>query len=257
MLCPISEIEFSNNSNVKIENKGIFKRVIFTIFGEINFSRKRFYSSTTNKIYYPLDQSLKLQQGKYSYRLQDWIGLGASYQDFRSSIELLNRIFSYNLQGMQAERIASKSSIEVDNFYYESEAKNIRGEGKYLAVGFDDKGVPIKASEIDREQESKAIRLGKGQKRGIKKHCTVSVYYSFNIKKRKPEDIISSLFREQKSENPKNKTTDNSKWARNKHIRVFLSGKESAINYGFDNILKRKKEVDSKIIVLIDGDRGL
>ncbi len=256
LLCPISEYAFSNKSTVKIENKGVFKRLIFTVFGEISFSRKKFYSSTTNKIYYPLDQSLQLHQGKYSYRLHDWIGLGASDQDFRSSIELLNRIFSYNLQGMQSERIAFNSSIEVDNFYNESISKNKNEEGKCFAVGFDDKGIPIKSSEIDIEHDSKAVRLGKGQKRGVKKHCTVSVGYSFNIRIRSPEDITNSLFREQKLE----KTTtnkENNNWAQNKHIRGFLSGKDTAINYGFNDILKRKKDSESKIVVLIDGDKGL
>ena len=128
-----------------MENKGILKRVIFTIFGEISFNRKKNYSSETKKTYYPLDNLLKLQQSKYSYRLQDWIGLGASDQDFRSSVQLLNRIFSYDFTAMQSERIAGNSSIEVDNFYDKLEPKNGKKEGEYFAIGFDDKGIPIKS----------------------------------------------------------------------------------------------------------------
>ena len=257
LLTSISEDEFKkNNDNGKIDNKGLKKRVIFTIFGLITFYRTKFYIPTTKNIYYPLDNRLELQAGKFSYRIQDWVGLGASDQDFRSSVSLLNRIFSYDLEGMQAERIVDKSSAEVDNFYEQAEFEE-KKEGGIFAVGFDDKGVPIKASDIEREKDSKIVRLGKGQKRGVKKHCTVSVGYSFDAKIRTPEDITDSLFREGKVEKPENKTTENSKWAQNKHIRGFLSGKETAINYGFDNILDRKKDKNAKIVVLVDGDRGL
>ena len=252
-----SESEFKGRkAKVKIDNKGLKKRVVFTIFGQVSFYRTKFHVPATRKTYYPLDNSLELQTGKFSYRIQDWVGFGASDQDFRSSVSLLNRIFLYDLKGMQAERIADKSSSEVDNFYDHCEFAE-KKEGEIFAVGFDDKGVPIKASDVDREQDSKAVRLGKGQKRGVKKHCTVSVGYSFNAKERTPQDIADNLFRDTKSEKAENKTTENSKWAQNKHIRGFLSGKETAINYGFDNILKRMKDRNAKIVVLIDGDRGL
>jgi len=100
--------------------------------------------------------------------------------------------------------------------------------------------------------------LGKGQKRGVKKHCTVSVGYSFDAKKRTPQKINESLFREQKKGNMDTaEPASNNKWAQNKHIRGFLSAKEVAINYGFDDILKRRQEEDAKIVILIDGDRGL
>ncbi len=257
LLLPISETEFrENNSHKKIASKGIKKRTIFTIFGLISFERTKFYLKAEKKIYYPLDRLLKLQSGKFSYRIQDWVSFGASDQDFRSSVSLLNRIFSYDLSGMQSERIASISSRKVDDFYEYAKFEE-KTEGQIFAVGFDDKGVPIKGSDINREQDSKAVRLGKGQKKGVKKNCTVSVGYSFDAKKRTAADIVDNLFREVKLEKSDDKTTENSKWAQNKHIRGFMSGKEDAINYGFDNILDRKKEKDAKIVVLIDGDRGL
>ena len=257
MLLPVAETEFrENNSDKKIKNKGIQKRNLFTIFGLISFERTKFHIQTEKYIYFPVDRLLKLQAGKFSYRLQDWVSFGASDQDFRSSVSLLNRIFSYDLSGMQAERLTNISSQEVDNFYEQAEFKE-KKEGEFFAVGFDDKGVPIKASDIDRTQDSTAVRLGKGQKKGVKKHCTVSVGYSFDEKVRTAQDITDNLFREVKSEKPKDKTTENSKWAQNKHIRGFMSGKKDAVNYGFENILDRKKEKDAKIVVLIDGDRNL
>ena len=35
---------------------------------------------------------------------------------------------------------------------------------KYLAAGFDDKGIPILPEEVNRKADSSGVRLGKGQK---------------------------------------------------------------------------------------------
>jgi len=40
---------------------------------------------------------------EYSYNLQDWISLSATDTDFRSSVELINRILGYEIKEMQAE----------------------------------------------------------------------------------------------------------------------------------------------------------
>ena len=50
LLRPMSEGQFKgNNYTVKIDNKGLRKRVIFTIFGLITFYRSKFYIPATKK----------------------------------------------------------------------------------------------------------------------------------------------------------------------------------------------------------------
>lgn len=198
---------------------------------------------------------------KYSYKLQDWIGYGATETDFRSSVELLNRIFDHNFSEMQAQRIANNLSADVEEFYDNATFPNKEEDGEYFAAGFDDKGIPILPSEVNREVDSSGERLGKGQKNGVKKSSTVSVTYSFNPLVRTPEAVISSLFEKQKGEKKDEKkeqaSPESSRNTKNKHIRAFISDKKKTMEYGFDNIVKRSGEANKKIVVLIDGDRGL
>ena len=208
------------------------------------------------RVIFPLDNELGMPQGKYSYKLQDWIGYGATDTDFRSSVKLLNRVLGQTFSEMQSQRITNDLSAEVEEFYDGAILPDKKEEGEYFAAGFDDKGIPILPSEVNREVDSSGERLGKGQKNGVKKSSTVSVTYSFDPFVRTPGKVISNLFDKHKEEKKEKKPQESARDTQNKHIRAFLSDKDRAIEYGFDNILKRGGEAP-KIVALIDGDRGL
>jgi len=197
-----------------------------------------------------------MPQGKHSYKLQDWIGYGATDTDFRSSVKLLNRILGQKFSEMQSQRITNNLSAEVEEFYEDAILPDKKEEGEYFAAGFDDKGIPILPSEVNREADSSGERLGKGQKNGVKKSSTVSVTYSFDSFVRTPEKVITNLFDKPKHEKKEREVQAPANDTQNKHIRAFLSDKDKSIEYGFDNILKRGGKAP-KIVALIDGDRGL
>ena len=148
----------------------MFKRTYFSIFGSIEFMRKKYYVTQGKQIEYPLDKFLCLPDGKYSYLLQNWIGNNATDTDFRASVELLNRILGQKFSEMQSERISNKLSSSVEKFYQQKERKlapkkdkkhtsieyrkpsepeeqegikAVQQEGTYFAAGFDDKGIAI------------------------------------------------------------------------------------------------------------------
>lgn len=200
-----------------------------------------------------------MPKSKYSYNLQDWIGYNASETDFRSSVKLINRIMGHNFSEMQAQRITNKLSEPVEEFYEKEEfsEQDNNEEGEYFAAGFDDKGIPILPSEVNREVDSSGERLGKGQKNGVKKSSTVSVTYSFAPFVRTPETVIKSLFDKNKNKDENKKPDNENKFTKNKHLRAFISDKKKAMEYGFENIIKRCGKTNKKIVVLIDGDRGL
>lgn len=259
----------------------MFKRTYFSIFGSIEFMRKKYYVTQDKQIEYPLDKSLCLPDGKYSYLLQNWIGNNATDTDFRASVELINRILGQNFSEMQSERISNKLSNSVEKFYQQKERnpaskkdkkrtsieyrktseqegiKVVQQEGAYFAAGFDDKGIAILPSEMNREAESTGVRLGKGEKKGITKSSTVSVTYSFDPFIRSAEDVVSNLFKETTTYKKIIEPSESKKTTENKHIRAFISDKAKAINYGLDNALKRGCYKKKPIVLLIDGDRGL
>ena len=252
-----SEKIMKGEQGVRYRNKGLFSRTYFSIFGPIRFQRNKVYIEEERKIIYPADKVLGMPKEEYSYNLQDWIGYSTTDTDFRSSVELINRILGHNILEMQAERISNKLSEEVEVFYEEG-AILPQEEGSFFAAGFDDKGVPILPAEVNREIDSSGVRLGKGQKKGVKKSSTVSVTYSFDPNIRKAEDVIASLFKEKDHVTTKNDASLEPKaQAKNKHIRAFLSDKKKAMDYGFENIQKRSADETKNIVVLIDGDRGL
>ena len=156
------------NKKKLFQNKGLVMRTYYSIFGKISFTRNKYYEKGKKQIFYPVDKALQLPKGLYSYVLQDWIGFDATEKDYRSSVELINRILKQNISGMQAERISNELSEEVENFYEES-ANILTTERCYFAAGFDDKGIPILPSEVNRAVDSSGVRLGKGQKNGVKK----------------------------------------------------------------------------------------
>lgn len=243
-----------DRANMKLKNCGLKKRTVITIFGKIKITRNKFYDREKQQVVYPFDAENKILPGKFSCTLQDWIGKTATENTFNESVSQINKILNLDLKAMQSERISEQLTKKVELFYNQKEYST-QIEGEYFAIAFDDKGVPIRAGSLGRETESNGVRLGKGQKRDTKRHSTVSVSYSFNKRCRTPEDVISSLFKENKDKivEPFEKQTI----AQHKHIRAFMGDKEKAIEYGFQQIFKRNDGTTKPIVVLIDGDRGL
>jgi hypothetical protein len=237
-----------------LKNCGQVKRTLLTIFGIIEILRPKYYDTINKRVVYPFDIEYKISGSKFSYTLQDLIGKSATVNTFDESVSDINRIFELELVAMQSKRIANQLSGNVEPYYKQKDySKQI--EGEYFAAGFDDKGVPIIAGNLGREAESNGVRLGKGQKRDTKRHSTVSVTYSFNERYRTADDVIASLFKENKKQ--KIEPIEKQTTAQHKHIRAFMGDKERAMEYGLTQILRRNGGSTKPIVILIDGDRGL
>jgi len=239
----------------KMRNKGNKSSPYFSVFGKTEVDRVKYYSKT-DKTYYALDVALGLPKDSYSYVLTDWMSYGSVEMDFEQSVNQLQRILGHSLWGMQSSRQTYHLSKEVDNYYDQKDWSEQEETGTHFSVGFDGKGVPIIRSQTHRAKESVSTRLGKGQKKGVKKEATVSVSSSFTAKKRSAEEIITALFHKEQIRVDQVKT-ERHEWHEHKHVRAFLSDKVKAIDYGIDNILKRDQTNSKPIIVLIDGDRAL
>ncbi len=238
---------------IGMQNKGLSKRTVITIFGEITYFRTKYFDPSNHKIHYPVDERLNMGSMKISYRLQDWIGFESTAKPFDESVGLLNRILKLNLCGENSRRVAENMSPHIDQFY--ENKKTFGKEGDFFAAGFDDKGVPIKAGSLGREAASSGIRLGKGQRKDVKRASTVSVTYSFDKHERSSEQIIGNLFRD--GDYNKGEPLEPNRVSYNKHIRAYMGNKTKAIAYGFNNIIERMEQNTKPIVVLIDGDPGL
>jgi len=176
----------------KMRNKGNKDSPYFSVFGRLKINRTKYYSKI-DKTYYPLDAALGLPKDSYSYVLTDWMSYGSVEMDFDQSVKQLERILGHCLWGMQSSRQTYKLSEEVDTYYDKKDWSAQEETGTHFSLGYDGKGIPIIRSETDRAEESVAVRLGRGKKRGVKKEATVSLSSSFTAKKRSSEEIIAAL----------------------------------------------------------------
>jgi hypothetical protein len=238
-----------------MENKGKRPLNYVSVFGRVSIQRTRYYSEH-DKTCYPIADYLGLPADNFSYLLQDWLGHGATEMDHGQNVGFLDRILQIGLWEQHSCRQTNRLSVQVDS-YYEEDSADYSEEGTHLSVGFDGKGIPIKASEVSRQRQGTASRLGRGKKKGVKREATVSVGSSFTPKERTAQDIINGLFNKEQ-EQPSieveiAKKEQDHKWHQNKHTRAFLSARKKAITYGIDQLLKRDKTKDKEIVVLIDG----
>ncbi|NER00675.1 MAG: ISKra4 family transposase [Cyanothece sp. SIO2G6] len=240
-------------SGKKMRNSGSSTRSYLSVFGMLKIERHKYHSAYHKFIHYSLDARLGLPPGRYSYVLTDWLAYGAVEMDFGESAKQLERVLGHHLSGMQSSRQTYHLSGEVASFYAHREWSGV-DDGTHLSVGYDGKGIPIIRSQTDRQADSPAVRLSKGQKKGVKKEATISVSSSFTPKTRSKEDILAALFQAGPG---KVSSRPTHQWHENKHIRAFLSEKTRAIDYGTDNLLSRDVTGKKPIVVLIDGDRAL
>lgn len=241
-----------------LEYKGTVTSPYFSIFGEVSIERAR-YREESGDYYFPLDTQLNLPQKKYSYLLQKWIQAGAVETNYQKAVEMLNDIFDYGLFPSMPQRVGEAVSQHVDDFYDQSAPPDEATEGSHLGISADGKGIrmlPNERGDINSSQSS-PVRLGKGEKRGTKKQSTVTTDFSFSPVARTPEEIVASLLKEPQTQTPDDESSNEQQRARtaqNKHLRATLNGKDDAMNYLMERIIKRDPTGQKPVIALFDGD---
>ena len=165
-----SELYPLDKDGKRMRCKGSRPRKYLSLFGELEFSRPSYYSST-KKMVYPLDESLNFPPDLWSYNIQELVGGNASETNYRESVRLLNDLLDLNLSGSGSERGIARLGAEVENYYATKTVSRPAGL-VHFSASFDGKGVP-KRQPKKKDDLSKFARLGKGEKRGVKQMATV------------------------------------------------------------------------------------
>lgn len=92
-------------------------------------------------------------------------------------------------------RCTERLSQEVEAYDEQKPWSALEGEGAILCDGFDSKGVSLVLEERGGNADSKAVRLGKGERKEVEKEATLSVSFSIDRKVRTPQEIVASLFK--------------------------------------------------------------
>jgi hypothetical protein len=240
-------------ANKEYKNKGTSTRTYLSIFGEILIKRLRAYNPLTKKSVFPLDHALGLPSDKTSYLLKDWLIHSSTDKDFDSSCEMVNRILNFDFQAMEILRMSNSLKLSAKDYYTDIALASCENTEQLVCFSADGKGVPIRASEVNREVDSSAVRLGKGQKNGVKREVTVN--YNCEVRKRDVKTVINSFFKQEEiNELPNNQKKNES--SKIKHLSGYLSNQKEAIHYGLSR-LKATSTKKQSCIVLLDGARGL
>ena len=246
--------------------KGAVESPYYSIFGELKI-RRAGYASSKGDYLYPLDAKLNLPASKYSYLLQKWIEAWITESDFRTTVERFNELFDFSFFPQMPQRLAGTISQQVDPFYNQVEAPREETEGSHLAISADSKGVRLLRSERSNsqtEQELPKARLGKGEKRGIKKDAVVTADFSFIPHPRTPEEVLKALLNQYsakerqeaqfKLQKRRQQGLAKPRAPLNKHVRATLDGKALAFSYLCNRLIKRDPNREKKLIALLDGD---
>jgi len=252
----------------RLPYKGTSSRWYVSIFGEIKINRAR-YLLPSGRYHYPLDARLELPRSKYSYLLQKWLEASAVENNYRESAERFDELFGFSFGPNLVCRMTGQVSGDVDSFYEQTAAPAAETEGECLAIGLDGKGVRLVKSERAEAPAAEApkARLGKGEKPGIKKEAMVTADFSFHPEARPPEEIVKALLHQftaeeqtqaqQERQARRQNDIPEPRVALNKHVRAFLDGRATAIDYLMARLKKRDPFGQKNIIVLVDGATGL
>lgn len=245
----------------RLRSKGLEWRQYLSLFGLLKLERPSYWDNELGKIH-PVDEQLSLPKSSYwSYNIEELVGEGASENDFKESVRILNKLLDLGLSGKSSERNASHLGPVVEAFYRSKEAVQPQ-ESDCFSVSFDGKGVPKIKSKPEAEGNPKK-RLGKGEKKGIMEMATVCVTSSFTPKKRSADSIIRSLMDSPLSkvksdeEAVKTEKSQDNTWHKNIHRRAFLADQQKAVEYGLNRIKVSMANPQSRFVVPIDAGIGL
>ena len=199
------------------------KRDYYSIFGKLPFCRPYFYKQDAGG-QSPLDEALSLGEDCYS----DVVREMAEYLGVAMSYEKVNGLFQYllgqSLGKNAVQLMVEEDAKDVEAYYEQKAAPDVQKEKAIMVIQADGKGVPL----VKETGAANKVRLGKGEKRSKKKEAIVTSVYTIEPNKRRPEEVVASLFRKEK---PEASTEKASKWAKpqNKELWATLDGKDAAL----------------------------
>lgn len=203
-------------------------RHYYSIFGKITFERPYFYNKSVGKCI-PLDEALSLGADGYSDLLRELSGYVAVDSVYAKTADIFKRLLGLSLSTRGLQQNMAEDSAAVEVYYAQKAPPPPVLEATLLVAQADGKGVPM----ILEEDETKAVRLGKGQKRGHKKEAIVTSAYTIAPAMRTPEEVVASYFDLSKAEFAKDTQLPEGHSRpkpQNKHVWATLDGKDTALS---------------------------
>ncbi len=245
--------EVINEHGTALPYHSMKKITYISFFGKLEFERS-YYWCIGEDGFCPLDAKLNMPENRYSYYLSEWVQDSVADGAYDKAIQRYSNLLNVPLSKLCQENITQKAGASFDDFYRQKDTSSFKEEGSTICIQADCKGVRMIPSEKPETSPvtTQGPRLGKGQKRGLKRDSVVTVDYTFDPVIRTPIQMIELLMRENKDKN-----NTNIKFVRNPQVAASMDGKSVA----FDRLAERIKMRDpcgtKDIVILVDGEPAL
>ena len=170
-------------------------RALTTVFGEVRVARLA-YRRRGHANLYPADAALNLPAEKHSHGLRQLAALEAARGSFDDTAEAIERATGVRLGKRQAEALAGRAAVDIDDFYAQRQPQPGAGR-EVLVLSADGKGIVMRPEAL-RPATAKAAattklstRLSKGEKRNRKRLAEVGAVYDADPVVRSPADILA------------------------------------------------------------------
>jgi hypothetical protein len=202
---------------------------------------------------HPLDESLELPERSFSYELQRRLVKAAVQGPFDEAIERVEEATGVKVAKRSAEEVVKEAAEDFDEFYRQRSQASPSECGPIVVGSADGKGIPMVKSEPAR----KKVRRSKGEKANKKRMATVATAYTIEPRVRTPEEVVESLFEEEK---PGESKEDGTRRIRPENKRVWAKlqePKEKVIEELAEEMARRDPKREKEWVALTDGERAL
>ncbi len=227
------------------------------IFGELAIPRV-VYGTREGQVIEraPLDESLGLPAGGFSYVVEDWAQRLSLKGSFAEAAESLQTLLRLRLGVHTLERMNQEMADSVVPFREALEPPPAVEEGPILVVTADGKGVPMRRPPQDGPKPHH--RRTKGEKANKKQMACVGAVYSIGPFVRDADDILDEVLREGRGDD-RPEPTHKHVWAEmSRDVNGEPLGAKDAI-FGalFQDLNLRNVGHDRPVVCLMDGERAL
>ncbi len=232
-------------------------RTYRSIFGELSIQRFVYGSREGQAItHVPLDATLGLPAGEFSYVLEDWCQRLCVQDAFHESVRSLHDLLGLRPSVRSLEQMNQTLGEAAAAFAWQKSAPPPEQEGAVLVVTADGKGVPMRRSG---ESPSPAHqRRRKGEKANKKQMAHVGAVYTIAPWVRTAEDVVDEVRRRQRATGrprPQHKQV----WAEMTEIQEgeAINGRSVLFGMLAETTAQRNPGGSKPVVCLMDGESAL
>ena len=174
-------------------------RTIRTVFGVHTFSAYVYAPGPKKKIALrPIDARMGLPEGSYSYLLEEFSQYFCIEQAFDKARQGIKKVLGQDIPVDSLERISRRVAPAAEVYLDNLAAPPPDEEGELLVLTADGKGVPMLRREL-----AKLPVFDESKRRGNRQMATLACVYSVDRFERTAEEVVASLFRDERDEREK------------------------------------------------------